>query len=189
MATDSKKKPSGYDKYVDWKMFSVPLVLLFVLLLIPTPYGMKDVGTEYSVGPKAGIGLISQTLFQKASQDAEQWQLVVAGIMEKSMNMGAFSRERYLSRSLKWAVENKVYMAVANRTGTEKRGDETLTFTGKSAIYDFTGKELSTAGSQENKVIQAEINPSQTRDKSFNPINDILGDRQPQFYSRLTEKN
>jgi predicted amidohydrolase len=86
------------------------------------------------------------------------------------------------------AVENKVYIAVANRTGTEKRRDETLTFTGKSAIYGFNGKELASAGPDENTVIQAEINPSQTRDKSFNPFNDILGDRQPQFYSRLTEK-
>jgi anion transporter len=108
MVKDSKKKASGYDKYVDWKIFAIPVVLLFVLLFIPTPSGMQDVGMEYKVGPKAVINHITQGLFQKPSSDAEQWQLIVAGIMEQNMNMGAFSRERYLKRDLKWAKENKI---------------------------------------------------------------------------------
>jgi len=86
------------------------------------------------------------------------------------------------------AIENKVYVAVASRTGSEKRGDETLKFTGKSAVYDFNGKELVGAGPEESIVLQVEIDPQQARDKSFNPINDILSDRQPQFYSRLVDK-
>jgi len=55
-----EKKVTGYDKYVDWKMFSIPVALLFVLLLIPTPYGMKDVGTEYRIGPKAVVEHITK---------------------------------------------------------------------------------------------------------------------------------
>ena len=103
-----EKKVTGYDKYVDWKMFSIPVVLLCLLLLMPTPYGMKDVGTEYRVGPKAVVEHITQTLFDTPSADAQQWQLLTARIMEHNMNMGALFRSRYLKRDLKWCRQNKI---------------------------------------------------------------------------------
>ncbi len=100
-----EKKVTGYDKYIDWKMFSIPVVLLFALLLMPTPYGMKDVGTEYRIGPKAVINHITQELFGTDRTDAQQWQLLAAQIMEQNMSMGALNRERYLKRDLKWCQE------------------------------------------------------------------------------------
>ncbi|MFZ7128246.1 MAG: SLC13 family permease [Desulfobacterales bacterium] len=100
---ERKKKAGGYDKYVDWKLFSIPVVLFFVMLFIPTPYGMKDVGTEYQVGPKAAIDYITRELFGTPSSDAEQWQLMTAQVMEQNTRMGALSRERYLRRNFKWA--------------------------------------------------------------------------------------
>ena len=103
-----EKKVTGYDKYVDWKMFSIPVVLFFILLLMPTPYGMKDVGTEYRVGPKAVIEHITQTLFDTKSADAQQWQLLTAQIMEQNMRMGALTRGRYLKRDMKWCKKNKI---------------------------------------------------------------------------------
>ena len=103
-----EKKVTGYDKYVDWKMFSIPVVLFFILLLMPTPYGMKDVGTEYRVGPKAVIEHITQTLFNTKSADAQQWQLLTAQIMEQNMRMGALTRGRYLKRDMKWCKKNKI---------------------------------------------------------------------------------
>jgi sodium-dependent dicarboxylate transporter 2/3/5 len=109
-----EKKVTGYDKYVDWKMFSIPVVLFFVLLLIPTPYGMKDVGTEYRVGPKAVIEHITQALFDVSSEDAQQWQLLTAQIMEHNLNKGALSRSRYLKRDLKWCGQNKIKAEPAN---------------------------------------------------------------------------
>ena len=112
-----EKKVTGYDKYVDWKMFSIPVVLFFVLLLMPTPYGMKDVGTEYRVGPKAVIGYITQTLFDQPSSDVEQWQLLTAQIMEQNMKMGALTRGRYLKRDLKWCAKNKIK---ADKTNFDK---------------------------------------------------------------------
>ena len=83
------------------------------------------------------------------------------------------------------AIENKVYIAVANRIGTEKRGEEQLLFTGRSAIYDFDGNEMNSASPENEGVIEVEINPDLTRDKSFNSHNDILGDRQPHHYKLL----
>jgi solute carrier family 13 (sodium-dependent dicarboxylate transporter), member 2/3/5 len=47
-----KAKLSGYDKYINWKVFSIPLALLLILIIIPTPSSMLDVGVEYSMGPK-----------------------------------------------------------------------------------------------------------------------------------------
>ena len=59
MAEDTQKRATGYDKYVNWKIFFIPVALLFVVLLMPTPYGMRDVGTEYRIGPKAVVNFIT----------------------------------------------------------------------------------------------------------------------------------
>ena len=84
------------------------------------------------------------------------------------------------------AIENNIYLAVANRAGVEKREGEELRFKGDSAIYDFNGQEIKEAGQEKDEVLLAEIYPSKTRDKSFNAINDVLTDRQPQHYGPLT---
>ncbi len=105
---DAKKKATGYDKYVDWKLFVIPVVLFFVILVLPTPYGMKDVGTEFKVGPKAVVNLITTELFSKNSSDTSQWQLLTAQIMERNMRMGALSKDRFLKRNLKWCKKYKI---------------------------------------------------------------------------------
>jgi anion transporter len=108
MAEDTQKKATGYDKYVNWKIFFVPVALLFVILLMPTPYGMRDVGTEYRIGPKAVVNFITETLFHKKSADAEQWELVCAQVMEQNVQMGALGKKSFLKRDLKWAKSNKI---------------------------------------------------------------------------------
>jgi predicted amidohydrolase len=87
------------------------------------------------------------------------------------------------------AIENNVYLALANRAGSETRKNEHLTFKGKSAIYDINGRTLKAAGAAEDEVLIAEICPQKTRNKSFNPINDVLSDRQPHHYKALTRAN
>ena len=93
---------TGYDKYIDWKIFVFPVILLIGILLMPTPYGMKDVGTEYNIGPKAVVNHITKKLFDINSSDAQQWQLLTAKIMEKNIRMGALNKTRFLKRDLKW---------------------------------------------------------------------------------------
>ncbi len=85
------------------------------------------------------------------------------------------------------AVENKVYVAVANRAGTEERDGERLAFKAGSVIYDFEGRVLDRAASEADQVLVAAVQPAATRDKSFNAINNVLLDRRPQHYRRLTE--
>ncbi len=108
MESTTSKKATGYDKYVDWKIFSIPVVLLFVFLFMPTPYGMKDVGVEYKVAPRAVVDFFTQSLFNKQSADTEQWELLAAKIMHENMLMGSLGRSAYEKRDLKWAQSQKI---------------------------------------------------------------------------------
>lgn len=114
MGERDKKKVTGYDKYVDWKIFSIPVVLFFLIILMPTPYGMKDVGTEYKVGPKAVTAYLTQELFGVESTEVAQWQLLTAQMMERNMRMGALTKDRFLKRNEKWCKKYKIPVAGAN---------------------------------------------------------------------------
>ncbi len=126
MSEAVKKKAKGYDKYVDWKIFTIPVALLFLILLMPTPYGMKDVGTEYQVGPKAVVNFFTTELFQIPSSDAEQWQLLTAQVMEQNMNMGALSKKRFMSRDIKWVKSNKIPVTEKNLQQAQKYIEENV---------------------------------------------------------------
>ncbi|MBU0985861.1 MAG: anion permease, partial [Proteobacteria bacterium] len=108
MASAKKVKATGYDKYVDWKLFIFPVVLLALILIMPTPYGMKDVGTEYQVAPEAVVNYITQELFGAESTDVAQWQLLTAQMMEQNMRIGALKKVRFLKRNLKWCKKYKI---------------------------------------------------------------------------------
>jgi len=110
----AKPKATGYDKYVNWKLFFIPVVSFFGILILPTPYGMKDVGTEFKVGPRAVVNLITTDLFAKKSSDTAQWELLTAQIMERNMRMGALSKDRFLKRDLKWCKKYKIQADSAN---------------------------------------------------------------------------
>jgi predicted amidohydrolase len=85
------------------------------------------------------------------------------------------------------ALENKVYLAVANRCGTENRALEdgtmqTLTFNGGSVVYDFNGSPMVKAGVDCEEVLTVSIDPQLTRDKAFNAYNNLMTDRRPDMY-------
>ncbi|MDW8074271.1 MAG: nitrilase-related carbon-nitrogen hydrolase [Bacteroidota bacterium] len=80
------------------------------------------------------------------------------------------------------ALENKVYVAVANRIGKETQGEETLEFNGHSAIYGYNGTLLAELPSDTEGIAVASIEPALTRSKSFNQFNDIFADRRPWAY-------
>jgi 5-aminopentanamidase len=80
------------------------------------------------------------------------------------------------------AFENKVYLAFADRVGTEGKGGDKLLFRGESALISYNGQILKQASSDNREAIVAEITPSETRTKSFNQYNDILKDRRPDQY-------
>jgi len=117
MKIKKKQKLTGYDKYIDWKIFFIPVALFFIILLLPTPYSMKDVGMEYKVGPNASISKITNALFQKNSTDAEQWQILCARIMGQNLRMGALSKDRFLKRNLEFC---KSYQIPVDEKNLEK---------------------------------------------------------------------
>ena len=114
MAAVAKPKPTGYDKYVDWKLFFIPVVLFFLIISLPTLSGIKDVGTEYSVGPKVVVEYIVRQLFDRTPADADQWQLLTARIMEQNMQMGAMTKARFLKRDVKWCAKYDINADAAN---------------------------------------------------------------------------
>ncbi|NWH06619.1 SLC13 family permease [Desulfobacter latus] len=109
-----KKKVTGYDKYIDWKIFIIPVVLFFAVLLMPTPYGMKDVGMEYTIAPQKVVSYITNELFSVKSEEAAQWQLLTAQIMEQNMRIGALSKDRFMDRNAKWCKKYKIPVQKAN---------------------------------------------------------------------------
>ncbi|MCK5783422.1 MAG: DASS family sodium-coupled anion symporter [Desulfobacterales bacterium] len=127
MGRETKNKATGYDKYVDWKFFIIPVVLFFIILAMPTPNGMKDVGTEYRVGSKVVIHFLTTEIFDAASPDAEQWQLLTAQIMECNMRMGALTRDRYLKRDLKWCKKYNLNADKKNFNMAYKYVEENIT--------------------------------------------------------------
>jgi len=80
------------------------------------------------------------------------------------------------------ALDNHIYLAIANRIGTESRRDEELSFNGMSVIYDYYGEVLDLATPTEETIITAEFNHREARDKSINALNDIFTDRVPKYY-------
>jgi predicted amidohydrolase len=77
------------------------------------------------------------------------------------------------------AQVNRVYVAQADRTGTE-RGVE---WVGASVIVDPDGRMLTEKAPGEG-LLTATIDLARARDKAFGQRNDVLGDRRPELYSR-----
>lgn len=115
-----KKKVTGYDKYIDWKIFIIPVVLFFAVLLMPTPYGMKDVGMEYTIAPQKVVSYITTELFSVNREEAAQWQLLTAQIMEQNMRIGALSKNRFMDRDAKWCKKYDIPVQKANLEKTRE---------------------------------------------------------------------
>jgi solute carrier family 13 (sodium-dependent dicarboxylate transporter), member 2/3/5 len=103
-----KAKPSGYDKFINWKVFSIPLALLLIMIIIPTPKSMLDVGVEYSMGSKYAQEFFASELFQKKVVELEQWQVQMVRMMEKSVQMTSLVQESFLKRNQRWCEQNSI---------------------------------------------------------------------------------
>jgi len=79
------------------------------------------------------------------------------------------------------AYENQVYVAYANRCGTE----DPLAYCGESCVVGPDGADLARAGSGE-ELLLADIDP--VRLASSRAANTHLGDRRPELYGALTHR-
>lgn len=76
-----------------------------------------------------------------------------------------------------YALVNRVFIATANRIGTEKD----LLFTGQSILVNPNGVVLARAGMQE-EILVVEIEPELSRNKMITPMNDAFNDRRTDVY-------
>jgi len=76
-----------------------------------------------------------------------------------------------------YSLVNRVFIATANRIGTEKE----LTFTGQSIITGTKGEVMATAGLSE-EILMVEIDPKKAEDKMVTPLNDAFKDRRTDIY-------
>jgi len=81
------------------------------------------------------------------------------------------------------AVQNRIFIATANRVGSEQREDERLTFTGESVLVSPKGEYLLHGSVDGEAVLVAEIDPAQARDKLLNRYNDVFAMRRTDMYS------
>ena len=87
------------------------------------------------------------------------------------------------------SIENRVFVAVANRTGTESRvPGETLEFTGASVIVSPKGEYLLQAGDTDEGCWTVEVDPTAADDKMATPRNHLIDDRRVELYGGLTER-
>ena len=81
-------------------------------------------------------------------------------------------------------LENHVFAITANRVGKEQRGHSSaLSFIGLSEIVAPNGQILHRAPNNEPELFTDDIDVALARDKHINPYNDLLKDRQPQWYA------
>jgi predicted amidohydrolase len=80
------------------------------------------------------------------------------------------------------AVINRVYVATANRVGTERD----LTFTGMSTIADPRGNVVAQAAADTEEVLRAEADLALARDKNITPRNHVFADRRLDAYDMQT---
>jgi predicted amidohydrolase len=83
------------------------------------------------------------------------------------------------------AIENRVFVVTANRTGTEHRPGGRLRFTGRSQITDPDGVVLAAAGAREEVARSAACDLAEARDKSLTAITHLFRSRRPAFYREL----
>ena len=83
------------------------------------------------------------------------------------------------------ALENGVFTATANRTGSESNGREGLSFIGRSRICSPRAAVLADAPAAEEGVWSAEFDPREARQRQVNAYNDRFADRRPDLYTLL----
>ncbi len=79
-------------------------------------------------------------------------------------------------------IENLIFAVTANRYGTEKRPQGTLSFSGQSQVVAPRGKLFHRSAKDEEECFVCEIDIAQARDKKITPNNHLFFDRRSEFY-------
>ncbi len=107
-STAIKPKPTGYDRYIDWRLFAIPLVLFIGILLIPTPRSMLEIGAEYALGPTWVREHFAREVFSTDYQALNQWQAQMVQMMKVSVDRSSFGQAAFLKRNAGWCSKNDI---------------------------------------------------------------------------------
>lgn len=88
----------------------------------------------------------------------------------------------YQKAAVTRAIENKIFIVLANRTGSEERFGVRNVFTGRSEIVNPEGKVILEAGKDDEGIFAVDINPEEARNKNITELNNIFEDRKPELY-------
>ena len=88
----------------------------------------------------------------------------------------------YQKAAITRAIENRVFIVLANRSGIEDRFGTKNEFTGESEIVDPEGKVILKVEKEEQGIFSIDINPETARDKNVTELNNIFEDRKPESY-------
>jgi predicted amidohydrolase len=84
-------------------------------------------------------------------------------------------------------IENAVFAITANRYGVDERPHGELLFTGQSQIVAPKGKLVHRSPADEDDLYIAEVDITLARDKGITSRNDLIADRRPEYYTKLTQ--
>jgi predicted amidohydrolase len=144
------------------------------------PFAVHDLG-----GLRVGVNICYDGSFPESAR-----VLTVLGadlvVLPTNWPTGARASACYLTPAR--ALENHIYYAAVNRVG-EERG---FRFIGQSRLAGCDGELLTPAGSDQEEILYADINPAIARQKRIIKIPgqyeiDRVADRRPEMYRPLCE--
>ncbi len=142
-----------------------------------TPYKIHDIGVA-----KIGIMICFDWIFPEV---ARSLALLGADIICHPANLVL---PHCPQATITRALENRVFIILANRIGREARGEKKpLTYIGKSRVVGPTGKILAESAEDAEELMVIEIDPQKARDKIIAGTNDLFAERRKEFFSLLGE--
>ena len=128
-------------------------------------------------GVKVGLLVCFDHIFPEA---ARTLALQGAEIICHPSNLVLTGKAQITTRSR--SIENKVFWILANRCGTENRGEKSLSYSGCSQISDPDGRIMIQAGEFEEGFYCVEIDPELARNKQITALCDVFKDRRTDIY-------
>ncbi|AKG37357.1 nitrilase-related carbon-nitrogen hydrolase [Paenibacillus durus] len=126
-------------------------------------------------GCKVGIVICFEGWFPESSRE-----LMLKGA-QIICHTALTCQERTLDIMRIRAIENKVYLILANSISTEYHNNESITFRGDSRVIDYDGNILVNAG-QEEKLITVEVNEEHTIRKDLDDCKDLIAEVKKHTY-------
>jgi predicted amidohydrolase len=83
------------------------------------------------------------------------------------------------------AIENRIFVVLANRVGRERRRGQTFAFTGTSEIVSPKGAILARGSVKEASCMTVRIDVEEARNKYVTPLNHVLKDRRVDLYDQI----